>query len=86
MLHSYSIIYFSFVKDKTINQNNEFKDIIHLNKLLDSCERLLHGNHPSIILEVGNIFLNFPREDKIKKVFLLYLFIKLLIIILLITE
>ncbi len=62
LLHRYSLIFFNqnLYKDKSKSQDLEL--------FLSSCEKLLRTMHAEIVIEIANIFLDFPSDDRISKV------------------
>ena len=61
LLHRYAKIFLGQKQEK--NQDLEL--------LLAGCEKLLRSMHAEIIIEIGNIFIDFPSDDRIGKVFIL---------------
>jgi hypothetical protein len=72
ILHRYSLIYLrnnEMLEHLKANPYLEKKKVSKdLRLFLDQCERLLMSTSSSIIMEVANIFLDFPEEKKIEKV------------------
>ena len=62
LLHKYSRIYFN----ENLYKVTKSQD---LELFLNACEKLLRSMHTEIIIEIGNIFLDFPSDDRISKVF-----------------
>jgi len=60
LLHRYAKI---FLNEKPPQKNAD------LELLLMACEKLLRSMHAEIIIEIGNIFLDFPSDDRISKVY-----------------
>lgn len=62
LLHRYCKIFFN---EKICNIKNKNQD---LECFLTSCEKLLRSMHPEVLVELANIFLDFPSEERITKV------------------
>lgn len=58
-MHKYCKIFFNEEKQQ---KNQDFE------LFLNSCEKLLKSMHSDVIIEIGNIFIDFPSEDRITKV------------------
>ena len=66
LLHRYSRI---FLSDRNVKNAD-------LELLLSACDKLLRSMHAEVVIEVGNIFLEFPSDDRINNVIFFPIFLE----------